>query len=65
MKSGRKTKKQPIGTSVIVREQIQLLKAVKEIGDAIQKCQQYRNKLVVNIVLYAFDCFFSSSSTMI
>lgn len=50
MKSNRdKRKTQQTGINVIIREQIQLVKAEKEIKDAILKCQQYKNKLMVNI----------------
>lgn len=45
----RKVKKQPAGTSVIVREQIQLLKAEKEIQEALKQIGQYRNRLIVSI----------------
>lgn len=45
----RKVKKQPAGTSVIVREQIQLLKAEKEIQEALKQIGQYRNRLIVSV----------------
>lgn len=50
MSTGRRQrKKQPAGTTVIVREQIQLVKAEKEIQEALKQIGQYRNRLVVSV----------------
>lgn len=50
MSTGRRQKKkQPAGTTAIVREQIQLVKAEKEIQEALKQIGQYRNRLVVSV----------------
>lgn len=56
MERGRQKRKKPTaGTSVIIREQIQLLKAEKEIQEALKKVGQYKNRLIVGILVTFFS----------
>lgn len=45
-----KRKKPKAGSSAILREQIQLLKAEKELQEALKKIGQYKNRLIVGIL---------------
>lgn len=46
-----KRKKPTAGSSIILREQIQLLKAEKELLEALKKIGQYKNRLIVGILV--------------
>lgn len=47
----RKSKKPAAGSSIILREQIQLLKAEKELQEALKTIGQYKNRLIVGILV--------------